>query len=88
MKCCLNTDGHFAIEPILATCGGNACKNCIINFKEETIPCYCCNQKHEKKDLTNSPINNLAEVNMKYFLNDLFHDVVCKLESKEFNGWF
>jgi hypothetical protein len=30
IKCCSPTDGHITIEPILLKCGGNICKQCII----------------------------------------------------------
>ena len=70
IKCCAFNDGHIAIEPVLVKCGANVCKECIKTT--EVINCYNCNGTHEKKDSINSPINNLSESMVQYYLKDLF----------------
>ena len=80
MKCCFLKDDHIAIEPILASCGGNICKKCVIDSKEETIKCFGCNESHKKGDLLKAPINKLAESMVHSFLNDLFEYMELTLE--------
>ena len=81
MKCCVNDDGHIVIEPFLLTCGGNACKDCVDKSHEEMIFCFFCNEKHEKKNILNSPKNLIVETMVKSFSTDLFQDLNQKLES-------
>jgi hypothetical protein len=80
MKCCFFNDGHIAIEPILASCGGNICKKCVIDSKEEAIKCFGCNESHKKGDLLKAPINKLAESMVYSYLNDLFEYMELTLE--------
>ena len=88
LKCSLHQDGHIAIKPVVLKCGGNCCKKCVTELKDSTIHCYSCNQKHAKKDLTNAPMNNLAEALIECSLKDLFNYIENKFEaiSKELEG--
>jgi len=70
MKCCFFNDGHIAIEPILASCGGNICKKCVIDSKEEAIKCFGCNESHKKGYIIKAPINKLAKSMVHLFSND------------------
>ena len=79
IECCLSNDGHIVSEPVLFVCGGNACKNCVNNLKENSNKCYSCDRNHDKKDLTNAPFNKLAETIIKMNLNDLFEIIDEKL---------
>ena len=74
MKCCLSNDGHIIFEPILISCGGNACKQCVSESEDGNLNCFNCNDKHERKVLLNSPNNKIVETLVKSFLNDLFTD--------------
>ena len=47
IKCCLSQDQHILEEPVLLKCGGNACKECIQNYRFE---CQKCSMKHNKND--------------------------------------
>jgi hypothetical protein len=40
IKCCSPTDGHITIEPILLKCGGNICKQCLIESGSGAIGKY------------------------------------------------
>ncbi len=51
MKCCLCDDGHIVVEPVFLKCCFNACKKCITNSTVALIPCFGCNNTHEKKEL-------------------------------------
>jgi hypothetical protein len=80
MKCCLENDGHIAIEPIVLKCGKNACKKCIVDSKEEIVKCYGCNGQHGKKEVVDQKISSLGETLLHTFLNDLLDYVDQKLE--------
>jgi hypothetical protein len=80
IKCCISVHEHISIQPVLLKCGGNACKNCIYNLKYDLIECYCCYEKHEKKDLLNSPSNKIVETIIYSSLNELFRYVEIKIE--------
>ena len=37
LKCCFSKDEHIALDPVLVIeCQSSACKQCFLNFKEET----------------------------------------------------
>ena len=72
IKCCSSNDGHIAVEPILLKCGGNICKQCIIEFDKKFIDCFGCNGKHKRKILLDSPNNKILETMVLAFLKDLF----------------
>ncbi len=59
IKCCLSTDGHIVIEPVVLKCGGNACRECA-NPNTFSIDCFSCSHKHEKTELLNAPVNKFA----------------------------
>jgi hypothetical protein len=80
LKCCFSNDGHIAIEPILVSCGDNACKKCVVDSKEEAIKCFGCNENHKKSDLIKGPINKVAVSMVQTFLNDLFDYVETTLD--------
>jgi hypothetical protein len=80
LKCCFSNDGHIAIEPILVSCGDNACKKCAVDSKEEAIKCFGCNENHKKSDLIKGPINKVAVSMVQTFLNDLFDYVETTLD--------
>ena len=81
MKCCLSNDGHIVIEPVLLTCGANACKQCVNLSSEEMMKCFSCNEKHAKKNFLNSSINTFVETSVKSFLAELFQDLNFKLNT-------
>ena len=81
LKCCLNDDEHIVIEPILFKCGGNACKECVKNSYDAEIKCYCCNGKHLKDDLLDSPFNKIADSLVQINLKDLFEYLEMKMKS-------
>ena len=37
LNCCLHDGDHFCIQPVLLKCRANACKQCILELKEEKI---------------------------------------------------
>lgn len=79
MKCCLSDDGHIAVEPISVTCGGNACKQCIIDLQTTQAKCYKCGEYHEKENLDKMPLNEAMKLLIeKTFLKEL----TVKLKSK------
>ncbi len=82
IKCCLYDDGHIVNEPVLLKCGANACKKCVSDSIGGKIKCFFCNDQHEKKDLLNAANNKMVESVITLFLDDLFHDLNKKLESK------
>jgi hypothetical protein len=75
MKCCSSTDGHITIEPVLLRCGGNICKQCIIESDKRFINCFECHGKHKRKHVLESPNNKIVETMVHSFLNDLFQYV-------------
>jgi hypothetical protein len=81
IKCCLNDDGHIVNEPILLSCGANACKKCVCDSASTMIHCFSCNINHVKIDLLNAPNNKIVDSFIHLFLNDLFKDLNAKLES-------
>ena len=85
MKCCLDKDGHIAIEPTILKCGKHACRKCITDSKKEFIKCYGCNGQHEKNKVLDQRTTILAETLLHTFLDDLLDYVDQKLEmaSKE-----
>ena len=80
IKCCLSNDGHIIIDPVILQCKGNACKECLVDSKEEVISCYSCNGKHEKKDLVNSAGNTAAETLVQSLIGDLFEYTDKRIE--------
>ena len=52
-RCSMGTDGHILSDPISLNCGGNACRNCVV----ETIRCLNCNGSHDRTSVLNSPNN-------------------------------
>lgn len=80
MKCCLNNDDHFAIDPIVLKCGASACKQCINDSKDSIFSCYSCNGKHEKKIFIDSPVSKLAQSLVHTFMGDMFECVETKLK--------
>ena len=81
MKCCLNNDDHIVNEPILLTCGSNACQKCIQESKNEILPCFGCNQNHRKKDYSNATINKIVQILINSFLSDLLSDLNRKIKN-------
>jgi hypothetical protein len=83
IKCCLNINDmcHVVNDPILLKCGGNACKQCVINSTDTMIKCFGCNGEHSKIDSLNLPKNTLVESVIHFFLNDLFKDINSNLVS-------
>ncbi len=78
IKCCLSTDGHIVIEPVVLKCGGNACRECANSSPND---CFSCNHKHEKTELLNAPANKFASIFIKSSLHDLFEYIEVKLDS-------
>jgi hypothetical protein len=81
MRCCLYDDGHIVDEPLLFSCGFNACKKCINDSTVTTIKCFGCNGEHEKSVLLTAPNNKFVESFIQSFLPDLFQDLRTKLQS-------
>ena len=88
IKCCLSTDGHIVIEPVVLKCGGNACRECAnsspntFSFSNSfSIDCFSCSHKHEKTELLNAPANKFASIFIKSSLHDLFEYIEVKLDS-------
>lgn len=80
MKCCLNNDGHIALEPVVLKCGGSACKLCLLDSEDSTTDCYNCNVKHDKKEVQDAPINKYGSYMIHSSLNDLLDYVETKLK--------
>jgi hypothetical protein len=80
MRCCLSEDGHIIHEPIVLTCGANACKSCVSNSTVAILKCFGCNSTHEKKEFLNAPIIKLIESFILSVLPDLFQDLNAKLK--------
>ena len=72
IKCCLSNDGHIIIDPVILRCKGNACKECVVDSKEEVISCYSCNRVHDKKDLLNSAEITRTETLVQSLIGELF----------------
>jgi hypothetical protein len=81
IKCCLNDDGHFVIEPVVLKCGANACKKCVIESNITTINCFGCNKTHEKNDSFKTADNKTDDSFIHSFRRDLFEDLKNKLKS-------
>ena len=81
LKCCLNSDGHIAIEPVLLKCKGNACRNCIDNFDEIKGKCNYGNCKHKKNEALNAPVNEIVQLLIKQNLEELFDYLEPKIQS-------
>ena len=94
IKCCLNNNGHFTVEPVELPCKGFACKKCYqdaINYSESKVNCFHCNKKHEKNSLVKTEVNDKSPENLiKTSLNDLLEFVEKKLENtnNELKGIF
>ena len=81
IKCCITKDEHIVLDPLLVNeCQNYACKQCILDSKEENIYCYECKNKHEKTKFLNAPANIFAEI-IKSSLNELFEYVDEKLKN-------
>ena len=81
IKCCVTKDEHISLDPVLVIeCQSAACKQCVLDFREEMIYCYECKNKHEKTKLLNAPANKFVENYIKCSLNDLFEYVDEKLK--------
>ena len=66
IKCCLNKDEHIALDPVLVIEFQNtACKQCIVDSKDENIYCYGCKNKHEKNSLLKVQANKFVEEAIK-----------------------
>jgi hypothetical protein len=75
IKCCSSTDGHVKIGPILLKCGGNICKQCIVESDKNFINCFGCNGKRKQKLLLESSNNKIVDTMVHVFLSDLFQYV-------------
>jgi hypothetical protein len=61
INCCIAKDEHIVLDPVLVSeCQSSACKQCILDTKEENIYCYGCNNEHEKTKLLNAPTKILS----------------------------
>jgi hypothetical protein len=81
VKCCFNEDEHIVLDPVLVIeCQSSACKQCILDSKEENIYCFGCKNKHEKTSLLNAPMNKFVENFIKSSVNELFDYVEEKLK--------
>ena len=81
IKCCLSKDEHIALDPVLVIeCQNTACKQCVVDSKDENIYCYGCKNKHEKTSLLKAPDNKFVKESIKCSLNDLFEHVDEKLK--------
>jgi len=81
LKCCLHKDGHIVIQPVLLKCRSNACKQCILDSKEEKVICYSCKDTHDKKELLNTTtLNRTAETLTQNFLTDLIDYIQDKIK--------
>jgi hypothetical protein len=82
IKCCLSTDGHIVIEPVVLNCGGNACKECVkSSLNNIPIDCFSCSRKHDRNELLKAPANKFASIFIKSSLHDLFEYIEVKLDS-------
>ena len=81
IKCCITKDEHIVVDPKLVTeCQNSACKQCILDSKEENIYCYACKNKHDKTKLIDAPANKFTADLVKSLLNELFEYVDEKLK--------
>ena len=86
IKCCITKDEHIVLDPILVIeCQSAACKQCIIDCKDENIYCYGCENKHEKRSLLKAPVNKLVEEFIKCSVIDLSEYVDEKLKDSSEN---
>lgn len=84
LKCCLSNDGHICIDPVVLKCSGSACNQCISESKSETIECFCCQDKHEKKECLEAPRNKIADKLINSHLNDFLEYTAEKMrQAKE-----
>ena len=82
IKCCLDQDGHYVQEPILLTCGGNACKRCRnVSQSVKYVKCYSCKQQHNKSDYKDATINKMMETFINFHLSDLDQELNANLLS-------
>jgi hypothetical protein len=81
MQCCLGNDEHIVIHPVLLSCGGNACKDCVDSSNKEIINCLFCIMDHKKSEIIKSPNNQIVETIIQSFLPDVFQDLNKKLDS-------
>ena len=89
VKCGLSNigDDHFVIEPMLLSCGDNACKSCIEDLDGMEIECNHCKTTHKKDDL-NRAVKNIAvkllmKSNFKELNDELDVEVKHVIESME-----
>ena len=82
IKCGLSSidDEHFVIEPMLLSCGDNACKNCIENLNEMQKECNHCKKIHKKDDLKKAVPNNAVKLLMKSYLKELNDELDVKVK--------
>ena len=81
VNCCFTKDEHILLDPVLVPeCQSSACKQCILDSKEEYIYCYGCNNEHEKTKLLNATTNKVVEDSIQSSLDDLFEHVDDKLK--------
>ena len=82
VKCGLsnNNDEHIVIEPMLLSCGDNACKNCIENLNEMQKECNHCKKIHKKDDLKKAVPNNAVKLLMKSYLKELNDELDGKVK--------
>jgi hypothetical protein len=73
----------ICVDPILLKCGGNACKRCLNDTKQEMVDCKKCKIKHEVKDLVECISNSLASLIVKDSLKDIFQYLDKKIEDLE-----
>jgi len=81
IQCCLGNDEHIVIHPVLLSCGGNACKDCLYSSNKEIINCLFCHMDHKKSEMIKSPNNQIVETIIQSFLPDLFQDLNKKQDS-------
>ena len=75
----MSHDGHIVLDPVLVIeCQSAACKQCILDSKEEMIYCYECKNNHKKTMLMNAPENKLVENFIKSSLTELFEYVAMR----------
>ncbi len=73
LRCCISNNEHYAKDAILLPCGGNACKNCILDMnRKQECRCFNCNGVHKTEELRKMPINPMIGILIeKVYINDL-----------------
>ena len=72
MKCCLSIDNHIVDEPLILSCGCNACKKCILENFGQHVECLKCNMILELESLENSQSNvHIEDLIKNVYLKDL-----------------